>query len=210
MSVPQIKEAKQARADHSIDLLGTSSNWAFNRRVLSIVHERLTGQPPPADRISFDGTLYDLGWDGLGDGASPDPDLTPTADYAIYLINAVKFHCGQMFHLFDEPSFMKQFHEFYDGSEPRPIGLWYVHFLLILAFGKAFTARRTISKRPPGCELYVQAMKLLPDITILTGEPLRAVEVLCCKALYLQCLDFRCAAYNVVSLRNLDNLLEHR
>lgn len=122
----------------------------------------------------------------------------PSADYAIYLINAVKFHCGQMFHLFDEPTFMRQFHDFHETPSSKPYGLWFVHFLLILAFGKAFTARRNNSRRPPGCELYVQAMKLLPDIAFLMGEPLEAVEVLCCKALYLQCLDFRCAAYNVV------------
>lgn len=191
-----------SQASHGLihtDYLGTSSNWAFNRQILSIVHERLTGQPPPADRTSFDGTLYDLGWDGQGNPAAPEADLMPSADYAMYLINAVKFHCGQMFHLFHEQTFMQGFNDFHENPDSRPQGLWFVHFLLILAFGKAFTARRTNSRRPPGCDLYVQAMKLMPDITFLMNEPLQAVEILCCKALYLQCLDFRCAAYNVVS-----------
>ena len=180
--------------------LGTSSNWAFNRRVLEIVHERLTGVAAPTDTLSFDGTLYDLGWDGDRDVAA-DQHLIPSADYAMFLVNAVKFHCGQMFHLFDETTFMQGFRDYYDSSKvtTNTHGLWYVHFLFILAFGKAFVARRKSPRKAPGSELYVQAIKLLPDIMFLIEQPVQAVEILCCKALYLQCLDFRCAAYNVVS-----------
>jgi len=183
-----------------VGYLGTSSNWAFNRRVLSMAHERLTGQPVPVQNTMFDGTMYDLGWNGQRDIVASDTAPLPSADYAIYLINAVKFHCGQIFHLFDEMSFMRRFHEFHATTtdSSRPKDLWYVHFLIILAFGKVFAARRNNARRPPGAELFVQAMKLKPDITYLHTQPLQAVEILCCEALYLQCLDFRSAAYNVV------------
>jgi len=149
----------------------------------------------------FDGTMYDLDWDGFRDSVDPDTTVLPSSDYAVYLINAVKFHCGQMFHLFDEASFMQQFAEFHDGSTdvPKTKSLWYVHFLLILAFGKAFVVRSNSTRKPPGAELFAQAMKLLPDITYLCTRPMEAVEILCCAALYLQCLDFRCPAYNIVS-----------
>lgn len=165
-----------------------------------MAHERLTGQPVPVQNTMFDGTLYDLGWNGQRDILTPDTTLLPSADYAIYLINAVKFHCGQMFHIFDEASFMRRFHEFHaaPADASRPKDLWYVHFLLILAFGKVFVARRNDARRPPGTDLFVHAMKLKPDITFLHTQPVQAVEILCCEALYLQCLDFRSAAYNVI------------
>ncbi|RQM06503.1 hypothetical protein DH86_00003682 [Scytalidium sp. 3C] len=105
-----------------------------------------------------------------------------------------------MFHLFDEESFMHGFSEFYqnqnDPSHRR--NLWYVHFLLILAFGKAFVVGQTHSRRPAGVEYFVRAMKLLPDITFLHTQPVNSVEILCCVALYLQCLDFRGSAYTKV------------
>lgn len=180
--------------------LGTSSNWAFNRRVLLMAYSRLLGQPAPLEfTLSPEGIQYDLGWDGQRDVAVAATLLLPSIDYALYLINAVKFHCAQIFHLWDETHFMRQFYEFYGPSTNPPYrGLWYVHFLIILAFGKIFVARKNENRRPLGAEYFVQAMKLMPDITFLHTQPVEAIEVLCCKALYLQCLDYRCAAYAVI------------
>ena len=189
-----------ARHLHSTDYLGTSSNWAFTRRVLNMAYERHTGQPAPAQNMVFDGTMYDLGWDGQRDISNSDDPPLPSADHATYLINAVKFHCGQMFHLFDETSFMRKFAETYQTrpNATKPSGLWYVHFLLLLAFGTVFVARRNDGRKPRGADYFVQAMKLMPDITFLHTQPIEAVEVLCCQALYLQCLDFRSSACSVV------------
>ncbi|KAL6241345.1 hypothetical protein RBB50_011818 [Rhinocladiella similis] len=180
--------------------LGTSSNWAFTRRVLSMAYDKLAGQPAPTQSTWFDGTMYDLGWDGQRDHPISDEPLLPSSDYAIYLINAVKFHCGQMFHLFDEASFMLKFTDFHQTTPnaDKPVGLWYVHFLILLAFGKVFVSRQNDGRRPRGAEYFVHAMKLMPDITFLYTQPVQAVEVLCCQALYLQCLDFRSAAYSVI------------
>lgn len=166
-----------------------------------MAYERVVGLPLPTTDMLFDGTMYDLGWDGMRDLAEPDTNILPSPDYAIYLINAVKFHCGQMFHLFDEETFMQQFSEFHAAPDhaPRPRTLWYVHYLLILAFGKAFVVQGNSSGPPPGAELFVQAMKLLPSVVFLSTQPIPSVEILCCAALYLQCLDFRCSAYNTVS-----------
>ena len=68
----------------------------------------------------------------------------------------------------------------------------------MLAFGKAFVVRTSGSRRPPGAELFTQAMKLLPDLTILNMDPIETIEILCCAALYLQSLDFRSSAYGIV------------
>lgn len=165
-----------------------------------MAYSRLLGQPAPLEfTLSPEGTQYELGWDGQRDIVVAETMLLPSIDYALYLINAVKFHCAQIFHLWDETHFMRHFYDFYGPSTSAPNrGLWYVHFLIILAFGKIFVARKNEGRRPLGAEYFVQAMKLMPDITFLHTQPVEAIEVLCCKALYLQCLDYRCAAYSVI------------
>lgn len=174
-----------------------------------MAHERLTGQPAQLQSLLFDADQYDLGWDGHRDLLVEDTVFLPSPDHAIYLINTVKFHCGQLFHLFDEETFMRQFSDFHRSSvdPPKRKDLWYIHYLLILAFGKVFVARRTEGRKPPGADWFVQAMKLLPDVTFLHSQPIEAIEVLCCKALYLQCLDFRGAAFNTV--RRHRSLTDH-
>ncbi|THX16393.1 hypothetical protein D6D17_02751 [Aureobasidium pullulans] len=195
--------------------LGTSSNWAFGRRVLVMSHEQILGSMPGQESLFFQSEIYDLGWDGTrGPFASTspmEPATLPTADHAIYLINAVKFHCGQMFHLFDEETFMRCFAIFHDPTvidKSSLMPLWFVHYLLILAFGKAFLARGTRGRRPPGAELFVQAMQLLPDTTFLCVRPVQTIEILCCACLYLQSLDYRSPAYILIR-QALGITLEH-
>ncbi|CAK4030524.1 Zn(II)2Cys6 transcription factor [Lecanosticta acicola] len=183
------------------DFLGVSSNWSFGRRVLSLVHIKVNGAPPPTGSLLFEGATYDLGWDGhRTSSTSVDTSGLPTADFALFLINAVKFHCGRLFHMFDEAAFMHYFSIYYEdpGNESNYPRLWYIHFLLVLAFGKAFIVRAAKGKRPPGADLFVQAMQLLPDITCLYTDAMQSIEILCCTALYLQCLDYRSAAYNTI------------
>ncbi|KAL9076447.1 MAG: hypothetical protein Q9157_003656 [Trypethelium eluteriae] len=182
------------------DFLGVSSNWSFGRRVLRMVHSKTSEAPLSTAALLFEGSTYDLGWDGQRTSANVDSSVLPAADFAIYLIDAVKFHCGHLFHMFDETTFMHHFHKFYDEPSnqrtyPR---LWYIHFLIILAFGKGFLVRAKNEKRPPGSELFVQAMKLLPDISYMYSDTVQSIELLCCAALYLQCLDNRSAAYNMI------------
>ncbi|KAL8830592.1 MAG: hypothetical protein Q9191_001345 [Dirinaria sp. TL-2023a] len=180
--------------------LGTSSNWSFGRRILSNAHERLYGVPLPAASHLFQGPAYELGWDGRRGTAELDDAILPTADFALFLINAVKFHCGQLFHLFDEQEFMRNFSTYHDqGHRDNCSELWHIHYLLILALGKAFIVRVGQNRRPPGANLFVQAMRLLPDTTYLCNDPIPSIEILCCAALYFQCSDMRDPAYSLVS-----------
>ncbi|KAJ5180047.1 transcriptional regulator family: Fungal Specific TF [Penicillium capsulatum] len=179
--------------------LGTSSNWSFTRRVLSLTHEHIYQEALPTGALLFDGAAYDLGWDGLRTPDRPDVPTVPTFDHAIYLINSVKFRCGQLYHLFDDNEFMDNLHDFY--SQPNPnatAGLWYIHFLLILAFGKGFVQHKVQSNRPAGAEFFVKALQLLPDVSVLHQEPIESTEILCCIALYLQALDCRSSAHNYI------------
>ncbi|KAL3467055.1 hypothetical protein BJX64DRAFT_274107 [Aspergillus heterothallicus] len=180
--------------------LGTSSNWSFARRILSMTHEHLYNAPLPTDSLLFDGSTYDFGWDGSRTSVHQEPPVVPTLDYSIYLINAVKFHAGQLFHLFDEGTFMGGLYSFYDDPQAHvdPPSLWYIHYLVIIAFGKALVTNRNQSARPAGCEYFTKALQLLPDPTHLDREPVIAAEILCCLALYLQSLDHRNSAHNYI------------
>lgn len=173
---------------------------------MNMVHERLTGTTLPVESLLFEGSTYDLGWDGRRGNVDHDFPGLPTADFALFLVNAVKFHVCQLFHLFDESTFMYYFKLYYDDPTKRDRypDLWYIHFLLILAFGKAFIVRTGKGRTPPGADLFIQAMKLLPDMTFVRTDPVQAIELLSCAALYLQCLDLRSSAYNMVRFSSLE------
>ncbi|KZL76341.1 Zn(II)2Cys6 transcription factor [Colletotrichum tofieldiae] len=181
--------------------LGSSSNWSFSRQVLSVTHEHVCQSPLPTNSLLFDGCAYDLGWDGSRTTQTLDNRLIPSYDYAIFLINAVKFHCGQMFHLFEEDEFMGHMQTFYSKSSTdraEEDSLWYIHFLVVLAFGKSLIQRKNQGKRPAGAEFFVRALQLLPDVTALCKEPILSAEILCSMAWYYQALDFRHAAHNFI------------
>lgn len=180
--------------------LGTSSNWSYARRILSMTYEHLYNSPLPTESLLFDGLTYDLGWDGSRSTVDREVLIVPTIDYSIHLINAVKFHAGQLFHLFDEATFMNGLYAFYENPQQHTKSptLWYIHYLVIVALGKALVVHRNRGTRPPGCEFFTKALQLLPDFTVLSRDPVNAAEILCCIALYLQSLDFRHSAHNYV------------
>ncbi|KAJ5834501.1 hypothetical protein N7447_000527 [Penicillium robsamsonii] len=179
--------------------LGTSSNWSFTRRVLSLAHQHLYQDALPTETLLFDETTYELGWDGLRTTPGLDVPVVPTRDHTMYLINAVQFRCGQLYHLFEEDEFMSSLQRFYSGDEQSMTNsLWYIHFLLILAFGKGFVQPKAQGRKPPGVHYFVKALQLLPDPTALYRDPMLGTEILCCIALYYQCVDFRTSAHNYI------------
>lgn len=165
--------------------------------------------PFAADSLLFDGTAYMADWQRLK-AADLSKELSlPSRDYSLHLIQSVDFHLGSLFHLFDKDTFMLSF-QLYHGSSSsfaEHDSVWFVHYLLILAFGKAFLVHKTKSAPYPGAELFVRAQRLLPDMTELCQVPINATEILCCMAMYLQALDFRNSAYNLVS-DSFDGLVE--
>ncbi|KAL4777703.1 hypothetical protein BDW60DRAFT_7963 [Aspergillus nidulans var. acristatus] len=180
--------------------LGTSSNWSFARKILGMTHEHLYHSALPTDSLLFEGSTYDLSWDGLRTTVYAEAPIVPTLDYSIYLINAVKFHAGQLYHLFDEGTFMGGLYAFYEDPQQQMAtdGLWYIHYLVIVALGKALVVQRNRGTRPPGCEFFARALQLLPDTTHLARDSIIATEILCGVALYLQALDHRNSAYNFI------------
>lgn len=162
-----------------------------------MAHEAVTGKPLPTEGLLFDGYVYELGWDGQRDAAPPTPSTLPSKDFAVHLINAVRFRCGELYYLFDESRFMTQFNRFHDSGEASR--LWYAHYLMILAFGKAFVLQAGRTPGPPGMDLFVQAMRLMPDFTFARCDAIEKLQALCCAALYLQCIMCRPAAHRMVT-----------
>ncbi|KAJ8112456.1 hypothetical protein OPT61_g5177 [Boeremia exigua] len=179
---------------------GSSSNWSFGRRALALVHSKVFGFPLPETDLHFDGSTYDLGWDGRRTAVTAVQSALPTADHALFLINTVKFHCGQLFHVFDNDVFMQNFNMFHENNQAqgRCPELWYIHYLIVLAIGKSLVGRLRKGRKPSGADLFVQAMQMLPDQIFLWTDPVESTEILCCAALYLQCLDLRIVAYTMI------------
>lgn len=161
----------------------------------------LPQQNTPATPLNLDGAAYRLTWTRRPIDESPDLSGLPSLDYALYLYNTVKFHLGQLFRLIDEEHFLSNLNAFYQSI---PTGasasrLWYVQYLLVLAFGKAFLVAGTASSTPVGSHFAARALSLLPEFPDIHGEDILEIEVLCLAALYLQSIDMRIAAFQYVS-----------
>ncbi|KAG7109832.1 Proline utilization trans-activator like protein [Verticillium longisporum] len=168
------------RESHS-DYLGTSSNWSFTRRVLNLTHSQVCNSPAPPQALIFDGGVYKIDWGRLKTG-SDDPNLLPelpTLYPAIFLINTVQFNCCQLFHLFDRAEFMELCHQFYANP---------THDI----------ASAGLCNLPFGQEFLLSVFRQFPNTGALIQQPLLSVEILCCAALCLQCIDHRHYAHSVI------------
>ena len=142
--------------------------------------------------------IYPLRWRPAPVEDPPDISGLPSIDDALYLFNTVKHHLDQHYRFFDEDSFTRHLHDFYaDNSLQKATDnrLWFVHFLLVLAFGNAFLLRPRNTKNPPGSKFFLRAMALLPNYADLWTEGLLAVEVLALAGLYLYSIDHRESAH---------------
>ncbi|EAW16782.1 putative C6 transcription factor [Aspergillus fischeri NRRL 181] len=114
------------------------------------------------------------------------------------MLNTVRFHFGHLYQLFDEEDFTRNLDEFYHNASAKvqESRLWYVQFLVVLAFGEALLAPvRRASNTASWTKYFSRAMSLLPDTTALWQDPLLAIEVLALIALYLHSVDMRDSAY---------------
>ncbi|KAI1068495.1 hypothetical protein LB507_004286, partial [Fusarium sp. FIESC RH6] len=174
------------------------STWSFTLRLMLMLGDSLQpgGDMIPPQLIESD--VYTLSWNIRPPHEKPDVTGLPSLDYAIYLFHTFKFHLGQTYRLFDEVEFVNQIRDFYSDAQSKAEEnrLWYVKFLLILAFGTAFNAsQRMASTEPPGAKFFVRAMGLMPDHTALWKDSLLAIEVLAMVGLYLYSIDERESAH---------------
>lgn len=185
--------------------LGVSSDWSYTRRILDLLSKKVHQENIPSEGLIFDGETYPLeDDDGISDNDKASSGASiPARDYAKHLISIVKFHCCQLYQLYDEPEFLASLNSFYSQSShttpiPSSQRLWYIHFLLLLSFGKALVSKRRHDKGPAGIEHFHRALQLLPNMAVLTKGSIRSIEILTCIALYLHSIDHRMAAYNYI------------
>ncbi|KAL4772344.1 fungal-specific transcription factor domain-containing protein [Aspergillus nidulans var. acristatus] len=180
--------------------LGHTSSWSLTIRLLHLTHQALYKCPFPSAAHHVDTMTYSLPWNGLRSAIIADIRGLPSLDHALFLINATKFRTGRMFHLFDEDRFMSQLHQFYEASDQNLYteNVWFIHFLAIMALGKAFIGEKSCGTTPPGAEFFTRAFMMLPDYSFLWKDPCAAAEVLCSMALYLQSIDWRTSAHNLI------------
>ena len=150
--------------------------------------------------LNNDGTAFRLRWETKSSVEPSDLTNLPAADYARYLYDSVKFRLGELFGIVDEVNFMSNFERFHcDQSQiARTERLWFVEYLLILAYGKALLSHPDRSS-VPGSDIAARAMALLPDAAQLHEAGPHAIEVLALVALYFQSIDMRATAYQYVS-----------
>ena len=183
--------------------LGPTSTWSFSRRVLTIIQTRVHPHSTRPIPLAVDGDAYQIHWGHASSDEPPDTSNLPSIDYALYMLSTVKFHLSSLYRFFDEKEFLLNLYEFYDNAQEKAQAsrLWYVQFLVILAFGEAFLTPVKTSPNTTGWTRYfTRAMSLLPDITGLWKDPILAIEVLALISLYFHSVDMRDSAYCYVSL----------
>lgn len=113
------------------------------------------------------------------------------------MLKTVKFRFTPMYQLFNEEAFYQALVEFYDNAAAKmqQSRLWYVQYLVILAFGEALLAPVRSASGTGWTKYFTRAMSLLPDITGLWKDPILAIEVLALIALYFHSIDMRDTAY---------------
>ncbi|KAL4799571.1 hypothetical protein BDV19DRAFT_400798 [Aspergillus venezuelensis] len=178
--------------------LAPASAWSFTARLKLMIAEKLNVETHYSDPELFDGDLYPIQWAPATPGSTPDISNLPSIDHALYLFNTVKFHLGHNFRIVHEPEFVENVHRFYYGDAVKQVSesrLWFVEFLLVLAFGNAFLAQRKSATDPPGAKYFVRAMSLMPDHTSLSRGGFVAIEALALTGLYLYSIDHRSSAH---------------
>lgn len=178
--------------------MGPTSSWAFCRRVLAIIGDRM---PKPKHSVSpWDLETINLEWDPIALKEAPDVENLPSKDYATFLSYTVKYHLGSLYEIIDHDKFHQHLHEFYDNPPEvaREHRYWFAQFLFVLAFGEAFSKTES-NEAVPGLSYASRALSLIPSLVPIDKSSLSAVEALCLAALYLQAVDLRLMAFQLVS-----------
>ncbi|KAL2848218.1 fungal-specific transcription factor domain-containing protein [Aspergillus pseudodeflectus] len=193
--------------------LAPTSLWSLTTRLSLMMADSLELDSPYRVPSSLDKEIYPLRWTPVPPEDPPDITGLPSIDDALYLFSTVKHHLDQHYRFFDDKAFTARLNDFYSGNSLQVATenrLWFVSFLLILAFGNAFLLRNRNAAGPPGSRFFVRAMALIPDYTNLWTDGLLAVEVLALAGLYLYCIDHRESAHvyvgQAIRIAQLDGL----
>lgn len=184
--------------------LGPTSTWSFCRRALAVLEANSPSSDGSQAPLNLDGAAFRLRWEPKPLVDQLDLRNLPAVDYASYLYNTVKFHLAELSGLIHEKSFLNQLDRFQSSPLDTACNnrLWFIQYLFVIAFGKAFLAQpsQSATGAPPGSEYAARAMSLFPDVSQLHDADLHGIEVLALVALYFQSIDQRTVAFQFVSL----------
>ncbi|KAG7129298.1 Proline utilization trans-activator like protein [Verticillium longisporum] len=177
--------------------MGPSSTWALCRRVLALIGKRIPEGTSAPDPWHLDGKALRLRWRPVALDETPDVSNLPPLDYALFLFNTVKFYLGLVFYIIDEPTFLRNLHEFYENPVVKASACrsWFAQYLFVLAYGKAFIVNQSSPEGPAGYQYAVRAMGMLPDLSGLDSDQISGIQALALAAVYLQSVDMRLAAF---------------
>ncbi|KAI8659193.1 Fungal-trans domain-containing protein [Fusarium sp. Ph1] len=179
--------------------MGPTSSWAFCRRVLAIIGSCMPKPEPPV--YPWDLETINLAWSPVGLYDHPDVSGLPSCEYALYLLSTVQYHLGSLYEIIDHEPFREQVERFYQdpAGEAYRSRFWYSQFLLVLAFGEAFLSTGS-NKGVPGIKYASRGLSLIPSLIPLDKdkESLAVVQAHCLAALYLQAVDLRLMAFQII------------
>ncbi|KAH0591670.1 hypothetical protein MHUMG1_10580 [Metarhizium humberi] len=173
--------------------------------------EKLRPGSPSLPQNVLDTEVYEFPWPSFSASEINISGL-PSLNHALYLFTTVKFHLGQTYRLFDEVEFESEIKDFYANavqnvSEYR---VWFIKFLLVLAFGTAFHTSHTTAQEPPGARFFSRAMALMPGPGCMWKESMLGIEILAMAGLYLFCIDDResahCYLSNAIRIAQMEGL----
>lgn len=178
--------------------------WSFTTRLTILMKDKLHHEYPHDAPVLVEREIYPVRWEAASAKETPDITDLPSMDFAFYLFDTVKFHLGQSYRLFDETKFSQKLQRFYHDDPATVVAenrLWFVQYLLVVAFGTALLSR-SAREQPPGSRFFIRAMSLMPDYASLWKDSIIAIEVSAMAALYLYSIDQRESAYLYVSKPN--------
>lgn len=166
--------------------------------MVALLASRLPEPDSPPDPWALD--QFDFQWSPLGTHEQPVVDDLPPRDYAMYLAHSVKYHLGTLSPIIDDAVFFGHLDEMYDNPHEKAqrSRIWYAQFLLVLAFGEAILNKGSTASSIPGSQYAARALSLIPNTFRVNKSSMLVVETLCLASLYLQSLDLRLEAFQMV------------
>lgn len=166
--------------------------------------EKLRPGSPSLPQNVLDTEVYEFPWPSFSASEINISGL-PSLNHALYLFTTVKFHLGQTYRLFDEVEFESEIKDFYANAVQNvpQYRVWFIKFLLVLAFGTAFHTSHTTAQQPPGARFFSRAMALMPGTGCMWKESMLGIEILAMAGLYLFCIDDRESAHCYVGRPSL-------
>lgn len=128
--------------------------------------------------------------------------IIPSLEESQHLLDRFLFYLGVSQHFFDPRTFSDCMIMLFQDEEKRETQIqttWFTEYLLVMAMARLMDVESP-SQRPPGANLFAEAMRRLPALHQMGEEGIIGVEILTLISTYLQWCDRKHDAYLHVCL----------